>query len=413
MTSYLRFLRDNAPFLSAGLLFTVMSSFGQTFFISVFAGEIMEAFDLSNGGWGLIYTLGTTASAVVMVWAGALTDRFRARALGLAVMLLLAFACTLMALVPGHWNAALVLVIFLLRFAGQGMMTHIAMVAMARWFVGTRGRALSIASMGAPLGQAIFPVIFVAAMGFVSWRVLWLVAALVLLIATPIAQALLRQERTPQAISAGGKGDGAAGMLGLHWTRAMGLKHWLFWAMIPVILGPPAWGTALFFQQVNLAEVKGWTLAGFVALMPLFTAVAVASTFVSGWALDRVGAGRLLPLAMIPWAAGFALMAQAQSLVGAGLALVLIGIGSGAQSTLPAAFWAEYYGTRHIGSIKAAAAAVMVFGSAIGPGVSGVLIDAGISFPSQMLGYSAYFLAAGLCTFLALRAVPRPSAQPA
>ena len=71
------FLRDNAAWLSAGFLLTLSSSFGQTFFISLFAGQIRETFALSNGQWGGLYTLATTASALVMVWTGALTDRYR------------------------------------------------------------------------------------------------------------------------------------------------------------------------------------------------------------------------------------------------------------------------------------------------------------------------------------------------
>ena len=58
-----RFIIDNARWLGAGVLLAFLSSFGQTYFISVFAGEIRTAFGLSNGQWGGIYTLGTTASA--------------------------------------------------------------------------------------------------------------------------------------------------------------------------------------------------------------------------------------------------------------------------------------------------------------------------------------------------------------
>ena len=85
----LAFLRGNAPWLGAGVLLTFLSSFGQTYFISVFAGEIRAAFGLSHGAWGGIYTLGTTASALLMVWAGGLTDRFRVRVLAPFVLLLM------------------------------------------------------------------------------------------------------------------------------------------------------------------------------------------------------------------------------------------------------------------------------------------------------------------------------------
>ena len=141
------FLRDNAAWLAAGFLLTFTSSYGQTFFISLFAGELRATFGLTNGQWGGLYTLATTASAVVMVWAGTLTDRYRVRALGRYVLVGLALACVAMAAVPNAF--ALVLVIFALRFTGQGMTNHIAVVAMARWFSATRGKALAIARLGA------------------------------------------------------------------------------------------------------------------------------------------------------------------------------------------------------------------------------------------------------------------------
>ncbi len=271
---FLRFLRRNASFLFAGVLLTFSSSYGQTFFISIFAGEIRGAFGLSNGAWGAIYTIGTTLSALSMVWAGTLTDRFRVRGLAVFVMGGLALACLAMAglamaAVPSA--ALLVLVIFALRFAGQGMMVHLAVVAMARWFVGARGRALSISSLGPALGQSVLPLAFVAAMGSVDWRWLWAFAGLLVALTLPVVLVLLRQERTPQSLAMGGQ---AAGMDGRHWTRGKVLRHPLFWAVVPALIGPPAWGTSVFFHQVHLTEVKGWALVDFVALLPLLEVVA-------------------------------------------------------------------------------------------------------------------------------------------
>ncbi len=302
---------------------------------------------------------------------------------------MLAASCLAMAAVPGP--LALIGVIFALRFFGQGMMSHLSVVAMARWFVATRGRALSISSMGFAVGQALLPVIFVAMLALVHWRMLWVIGAVVLLISLPLLSTLLRAERTPQSLA---ESTSSLGMGGRHWTRGEVWRHWLFWLALPLMLGPPSWGTALFFQQVHLTEVKGWALVDYVALLPFYTIAGVAATFASGALIDRFGTGRLMQVFLVPFAAGFFVISQAESLWGALLGLVLIGIGTGGQATVPNAFWAEYYGTRHLGSIKALATAIMIFGSAIGPGVSGLLIDQGFDFAEQSVGIAIYMLAA-------------------
>ena len=125
----LRFLSDNFRWLGAGFLLTFTSSYGQTYFISLFAPDIRATFDLSHTEWGLYYAAGTLASAFIMVWAGTLVDRYRVRILGAIVCVALALSTFVMAGNHAAWMVPLA--IFLLRFTGQGMAGHIAVVAMA------------------------------------------------------------------------------------------------------------------------------------------------------------------------------------------------------------------------------------------------------------------------------------------
>lgn len=399
---YLQFIRENAPFLLAGALLSFLSSFGQTFFIAIFGGEIREAYGLSNGDWGLLYMIATGASAVAMVFAGGLADLFRVRSLGIGVVLALGVACIAMAV--NTTTAGLVLVIFALRFFGQGMASHMSVVSMTRWFVAARGRALAVAGMGFMFGEATLPLIMVWLKSITEWRGLWLWFAVVCVILSVILYRLLRLERTPQSAA---NAPAAMGLLGKDWTRTMALRHPLFWLMVPAIVFFSAFGTTFWFHQVHFAEVKGYSHLALVAVFPLGTIALAISTIIYGWAIDRFGVVRLMPSYIVPYVVAFCLHWYAPNLIWTAVAVILMGISGGGNATILSACWAGFYGTRFIGSIKAAAAALMVLGSAIGPGLSGLLIDAGVGIEIQMLGYAACFVFAAFMMGLAARMATR------
>tara|TARA_R110002124_G_scaffold85382_1_gene221579 strand:- start:4237 stop:5448 length:1212 start_codon:yes stop_codon:yes gene_type:complete len=402
MTPFVRFVRDNALWLGTGVLLTFLSSFGQTFFISIFAGRIRADFGLSYGAWGGIYAAATMASAAVMIFAGGLTDRVRVRVLGPAVILGLALAVLGMSLAQGVWMLALA--VFGLRLFGQGMIGHTAMVAMSRWFVATRGRAVGIAGLGYSVGEALLPLGFVALMAVFGWRELWVGVALGLVLVSPVLFLALGQERTPQSFA---QSQSASGMQGRHWTRAEVMKSRFFWLMVPSLLGPSAWGTAFFFHQVHIAEVKGWAHAVIVAMFPVFTIVAVVFLQIAGWVVDRYGSARLMPLFMLPSAAGFIVFALAQSPWWGVLGMALMGASVGMNGTLGSTIWAEAFGTRHLGAIRAMTTAGMVLGSAIGPGLTGVIIDAGVDFVRQGWGIALFYVVSSALAAIAARALRR------
>ena len=198
--STLRFVRDNARWLAAGVLLTWSSSFGQTYFISLSAGHIRETFALSHGEWGGVYTIGTIISALTLVQIGWLADRMRVRALAMFVLAGFIAMCIAMAL-NNSW-IGLVIIIAGLRLCGQGMMSHLALTAMGRWFRAQRGRAVAVGSLGFAIGEAFLPMIFVLASASIGWRGSWILAAVSLGCFTlPLLLVLLSQERTPQSIS--------------------------------------------------------------------------------------------------------------------------------------------------------------------------------------------------------------------
>lgn len=404
----LRFLKDNARWLGAGLLLTFASGFGQTWFISLFAGVIKAEHGLSDGEWGSLYTVATLGAAALLFWRGSLADSIPLSKLAPFIALCFALAALGMALSPWVWLLGLSL--FALRFCGQGMFTHIAMTAMGRWFEVRRGQAVAVTNLGHPAGEVVLALVAVLAISTVGWQATWMaVAAILLFVVLPSLYWLLHEGRTAQGVLAH---TGSTGLGARHWTRQDAARHWLLPALLPVLLTPGFIGTVIFFHQVHVADVKGWTLLAMAPGYTVFAAVSVASGFISGWACDRFGAQKLLPLLLIPMGLGIAVIGPAEQVLMWYVALGLIGMTQGINNAMQGVLFPLVYGTRHLGSIRSMATTIMVVSTAIGPGITGLLIDQGIPFPAQGLTMGAWCLCLSLgCVFIARRLTTELTAQ--
>jgi MFS family permease len=400
----LAFYGRNAWWLATGFLLTFGSSFGQTFFIALFAGGFREEFGLTNGEWGGIYTVATLASAATLAQVGRLADTMPLVRLAGAIALLYALAASLMMLATGP--VMLALAVFGLRFCGQGMMSHISMTAMARWFRANRARAIAISVLGFPLGEALLPIVAVPLIETFGWRTAWgVVAAVILLALLPLVLLLLSRERTPQGE---GGGESAVGMHGRHWTRGEVLRSWTFWVLMPGILAPPFIGTCVFFHQVHISEVRDFSLATMALGFPLYAAIVVTTSFVAGFVVDKIGPTRLLPVLLLPLACAIPVLSLPGGVSIWFLTLTGVGVSQGVMITMVGSLWPTLYGTRWIGGVKALATSMMVVSTAAGPGITGWLIDLGITFPEQTLYLSAWCLV--MCVVFAFVA-PRLTRQ--
>ncbi len=389
MTS-LRFLHANLSWLGAGLLLTLASSFGQTFFIALMGGHYREELGLSHGEFGGLYMAGTLLSAITLIYAGGIADTISARKLGALVMVGLAGACLFMSQVSSA--AMLFVAIYLLRFLGQGMLSHLEVTAIARWYSATRGKALAIASWGHPLGEGILPATVALMLTVMQWRSVWMTMAVFLVVVlVPVYLFTLREERQPQGAETAP--NLLTGLHGKHWTRAEVLRHPLFWWLVPVLMGSPLIGTSVLFHQAHIAEIKGWTLAEFTAGFAAYAILSIGNSLVFGVLVDRFTACRVLPLYLVPMAFGLIVLGLYDGPWVAFVILGSIGMTAGAGMATVGAMWAELYGTKHLGSIRALSVAAMVFSSALGPGLTGILIDFGYPFDVQCIWMGFYCLA--------------------
>ncbi len=405
---FFRFIRANRRWLAGGLLLTVFSSMGQTFFISLFASEIRDAFSLSHGQFGGIYMIGTLASAATLIMLGRVVDHYSVARVASLVCVCLAGACLLMAFASSV--PALLLAIFMLRLFGQGMMSHTAITAMGRWYSAERGQAVTITSAGHQVGEAILPLLTVMIVALIGWRNAWIASALVLgLFALPAITVLLRVERVPRNPTFAENSDRMAlpdeATATTQWTRGDVLRDPLFWCMCAGVLAPSFIGTSFFFHQVYVGELKGWSREWVAASFPVMSLSTVTFGLLSGLLIDRLSAVRLLPFFLLPLGLSVLVLAVFVHPATMFAFMFLMGISYGLSTGIFGAIWPEIYGTKHLGAIRSVTMAAMVFSSALGPGLTGWLIDAGVSFDRQLYYMSGYCFMACVVMFLTSRAL--------
>ena len=386
--STLAFLVNNSRWLIGGFLLTFFSSFGQTFFISLSAGDIRSEYELSHGEFGLLYMLATLASALTLPWMGKIVDHYSPAQVSLMIIPMLAMGALGMA-----FSTHLVLLIgtiYFLRLFGQAMMTQNALTAAARWFAVNRGKAVSYVTLGQNAGEAVFPLIFVIIAASVGWRNTWMISSIFLiLIALPVITFLVSKDRLPHSSEAPAEITAVK-----HWTRGEVLRDKLFWLMMLGILAPPFIGTTIFFHQVYLVEVRGWSLTVFASAFSIMALSTILFVLIAGYLVDRFSAVKLLPIFLIPLALACFVLGGLSAQWSAFIFMALLGISYGFSSTLFGAIWPELYGTEHLGAIRAIIVAMMVFGTAAGPGITGWLIDVGVDYSSQIIAMGLYCLVA-------------------
>lgn len=407
---YLNFIRSSPRFLTFGFLVAAFSSFGQTFFIGLFGGQVRDAFVLSHGEFGTIYSLATVASAATMVWLGRLIDRVDLRLFTTLVCLGMVVACFVMGSAP--MIAALGVAIYLLRLTGQGLMSHIAITAMARYYDAGRGKALSLAALGHPTGEAVLPIVTVGVIAALGWRQTWFAIGLLLAaVLIPLMLWLLRghaarHQRYHQTMM----GEDSQHRRG-DWTLSAVLRDPRFYLVIPGLMAPAFIVTGVFFHQAHLVESKGWSMAWFAGTFVAYAAATVAASLLAGPVVDRLGALRFLPFYLLPLGAALLCLAGAQAPWAALAFMLLAAMTAGAGHPITGALWAEAYGVSHLGAIRSLHHALMVFGTALSPAAMGLLIDRGVSMETIAAGCFAWVaLGTALMTLAGRRFTSAPTA---
>lgn len=380
--SYWNFVSTYRTLLAFGLVTALSSSFGQTFFISLFLPYFLADFDITKGDFGFLYGLATLGSALCLPYLGARIDSLELKRYTALTLAGMAGAAFLVATAPHV--AMLGIGIVGLRLTGQGLMGHISQTVMAREFTNSRGKALGFAGLGYPLGEAVLPLLCAVALQFVPWEAVWMLVGVgALALVLPLALGLL-QRQPAQTEASAGPISAAPGPARKPFSR-----DWRMYCALPALLTPPFVMTVLFLYQAPLTEFKGWRPEWMAAA---FTGFAITRAFTSlavGPLIDRFSARALLPAYTLPLGFGALLVFSADSPWVLFPYLMLVGMTAGSNASVGSALWVELYGSENLGRVRSMASAFAVFSAATGPAVMGGLFSLGFGFSEMLVGAAA------------------------
>ncbi|WP_139141445.1 MFS transporter [Pseudohongiella acticola] len=379
MTGYLVFLRQHWALLGFGFTAVFWGNFGQSFFVAWFGADIQRTLGLSAGEYGTAYSLATLVSAATVVWAGGLIDRLPLRSYAVAVALGLAVALTVLSQANGL--VTLLIGFFLLRLFGQSLLPHGGMTSMSRYFVAERGKAISVAMSGVPLGEIVLPLMAVAMIAAIGWQAsfgLIAIAAVVVLI--PFMLWLLKRSNIPATppMPARQPGQTATDVDNGGAGRREMLRDYRFWLALPGLMANPFLITGVFIHQNFLVTDKGWSLSWLATCFIVYGAVHWVSSLVSGVLVDRFKGPRLVGIFLLPMLLSMLIAALMPGDLAALLMLALLGMSAGSSPPITGSLWPEIYGTRKLGAIRSMMMAIMVLATAISPVLFGYFIDHGV-----------------------------------
>ena len=164
-----------------------------------------------------------------------------------------------------------------------------------------------------------------------------------------------------------------------QWTRYEVIKDFRFYVIALNMLGMPSIATGVFIYQSFIISSKNWGPFIFAQSFMVYSILSVITLSVSGFLIDKYTSRRLLIYMNIPLLLAVIVLLVFQNPLSSFFLLGLIGISNGFANILGSSTWAELYGVKYLGGIKAITTAMMVFATATGSATFGILIDAGYS----------------------------------
>jgi len=379
----------NKKVIIFGFIFTFFSSFGQSFFLGLFNAPIRNELNITHGQFGTIYASATICSSLLLVWLGKKIDDYRILNYSFFVITLLFVSSLAFSFINSIYFLAFG--IFLMRLSGQGLMSHTSTTTISRFFEKSRGRALSTIWFGLSAAEFILPVLITYFFVIYSWRAVWQGIAIIIILFLPFVIF-----KTIKSIDLDSREkDNSPNLKKIKvksWRRRDVIKDYRFYIISLNMLAMPWIATGVFVYQSFIADSKMWDVYTIPKAFMVYSVASIITLFSSGYLVDKFTSRKLIPIMNIPLLLAMVVLFYNQHEIYAYIFLGLVGVSNGFGNILGSSTWAEIYGVKYIGSIKALTTAFMVFATAFGTAVFGVLIDKGFTIENIAFVCGSYIV---------------------
>ena len=378
----------NKKVIIFGFIFTFFSSFGQSFFLGLFNAPIRNELGITHGQFGNIYATATIFSSLLLIWVGKKIDEYQIIYYSFFVIILLFLSSLFFSFINSIYFLAFG--IFLMRFSGQGLMSHTSTTTISRFFEKSRGKALSTIWFGLSTAEFILPVLVTYLFVIYSWRFVWQGIAILIILFLPFV--VLNTIKKIKLDSREKDLNPTKSFKIKSWRRRDVIKDYRFYIISLNMLAMPWIATGVFVYQSFITDSKMWNIYTIPKAFMVYSIASIITLFFSGFLVDKFTSRKLIPTMNIPLLLAMFVLFYYQSEISAFIFLGLVGISNGLANVLGSSTWAEIYGVKFIGSIKALTTAFMVFSTAFGTAVFGLLIDIGFSIENIALIAGVYIL---------------------
>jgi MFS transporter, OFA family, oxalate/formate antiporter len=390
--------------LLASTVGVLVSAPGQTMGVSTFTDYLLENIHIDRNQLSIAYMVGTIGSSLILTYAGKMYDKYGARWVGMAVSILMAIVLVLLSqtdriihlfisdnnsdLYVGFAMAVLMLLFFGLRFSGQGVLTMVSRNMLMKWFVAHRGFVNGISSVFVALGFSMAPLTFDMLIQGTSWRIAWLLMAVIVGIFFTIFVFLFFRDNPedmgmiPDGESHRNKEHNVIIKPFKQFTLIEARKTFTFWIFaIPLALYA-LYITGFTFHLVSIFENAELSRKKALAIFIPVSVISVVISLVGGYISDRIRLKKLLILILVGEMIALVSLGNLNNELFYYGFIIGNGIVSGLYNVLMAVTWPRFYGRENLGRITGFIMAIIVFASALGP----ILF----SFSATQLGSYSY-----------------------